>query len=167
MVCLKSNFLLIATIIFIQCCNKQIARDSIAINNQTDIASPDTVKNDPLSSSEMQHDEKTLVIRGILDSSGNKLINIEKPILYNRNTPQPSPNQQEGRYKALVKYVNGDSLAVHFDGLVADDSEAGQSRHGFFELQIPIEHEIISLKITDETYGRIIKEFSTNEIIIK
>ncbi|MDQ6651816.1 MAG: hypothetical protein M3Y84_03635, partial [Acidobacteriota bacterium] len=87
-----------------------------------------------------------LVISGIFDPAGEKLLQL-KPVRYYSWHSGPVPNQPQGRFMAKVTYVNGEVTKLPFDALVADD--AGRTRHGFFELVVPVSGAIDSISVTD------------------
>ena len=150
-----------ATAIVFQCAgpaNRKAApqKDS-SLNNQSV----------PYQSEAMQQTQKTLVIQGIFDSAGIELIKIDKPALYNRHLPHPTPNLRTGRYIVLLQYNEADSVKTYFDALVAGDRDT-KSQHGFFEVQIPVKDQAIqSVKIIEVATRKILKTFSQKDIIRK
>ncbi|HEX6179702.1 MAG TPA: hypothetical protein VFZ47_00575 [Chitinophagaceae bacterium] len=115
----------------------------------------------------MQQTQKTLVIQGIFDSAGIELIKIDRPALYNRHLPHPTPNLRTGRYIVLVQYNDADSIKTYFDALVAGDRD-NKSQHGFFEVQIPVKDQPIqSVKIIEVATRKILSTFSQKDIILK
>jgi hypothetical protein len=87
-----------------------------------------------------------VVVSGIFDHAGEKLLSLKPTRRYGWRS-RGIPEQSQGRFRAKVEYSNGKETIVPFDALVADD--AGRTRHGFFELTIPLEGEIVSISITD------------------
>ncbi len=155
-----------ASIFFIKCGDIDSFKHDPSINEQNDILVLDTTRQ-VFPPGENKSGDKTLVIKGIFDSSGNVLISVEKPVLYNRVLSYPNPNQKNGRYKVVVKYVKGDSLEVYFNALVASDSKEDRPRHGFFELQIPVRTEILLIRIIEASNGRVIKVFARNDLLVR
>jgi len=95
-----------------------------------------------------------VVVSGIFDPAGENLISL-KPTRRYKYRSRTMPEQAQGRFRIKVEYTNGEATIVPFDALVADD--AGGTRHGFFEVTIPITGEIASIRITDAS-GR--KQFA-------
>jgi hypothetical protein len=117
-------------------------------------------------SKEMEQSEKTLVLQGIFDSAGNKLVKIDKPTLYNRKLSRPTPDKQEGRYMVLIHYHSADSLKVFFDALVSGDRKEDHAVYGFFEIQVPVKNKNIeSVKIMETKTRKRFAEFSAIDII--
>ena len=58
-----------------------------------------------------------------------------------------------------VAFTNGDVTIVPFDALVADDSSPGQTRYGFFEVEVPLRGNVDFVLITDssgeKTFARV------------
>ncbi|MDQ3682864.1 MAG: hypothetical protein M3352_07310 [Bacteroidota bacterium] len=155
----------IATV-FLQCSNAK-NKQSAETDNKSNSLPHDTVTNSNVDQPMIQS-EKTLVIQGIFDSSGNQLVKIDNPVIYNRNLLRPTPDQLKGRYNVLIHYINGDSVKVPFDALVAGDRKDQISMHGFFELQIPLRKEDIhSIRIIETLPGKLLVIFRKEEIIYK
>jgi hypothetical protein len=90
--------------------------------------------------------QKTLVIQGIFNKAGDSLLELKKPILYNRTLAKATPSIAKGIYSAVISYQDGQSVVVPFNALASDDS-GRKAFHGFFELQIPVREGITSIKI--------------------
>jgi hypothetical protein len=90
--------------------------------------------------------EGVVVIQGIFDASGEKLLEL-KPVQRYAYHSRTIPGQREGRFVVTVTFMSGTATAVPFDALIADD--AGRMVHGFFEVVIPVTDGIASICITD------------------
>lgn len=157
-------FCLITAIIllFVQCGSRK-QRNNIAKNDKISTAvAVDTGRNQDQGDSPIS--EKTLVIAGILDSSGNTLLSIQKPVLYSRPANSSKISIQKGRYRVAVQYTNKDSVVVYFDGLVAGDRNEAPLQHGFFEVEIPVKYRIASIKIIEVNSKKVLKEFTPDDI---
>ena len=102
----------------------------------------------------MSENKGVLVVSGIFDNAGENLLSL-KPVRRYQWRSRPVPEQPQGRFVVRVEYENGGETLVPFDALVSDD--AGRTRHGFFEVIVPLTGEPKSVRITDAS-GR--KEFS-------
>ncbi len=102
--------------------------------------------------------EGVLVIQGIFDPTGTKLVEL-KPVRHYARVSGPLPNQTQGRFVVRVLFAHGGVTNVYFDALVADDSASGGTVHGFFEVTVPAGGEVESIRITDaadqKTFARI------------
>jgi hypothetical protein len=95
--------------------------------------------------------EGVVVIHGIFDAAGEKLLKLE-PVHRYAYRSRTTPDQQEGRFAVRVTFVSGNVTTVPFDALIADD--AGRIAHGFFEVIIPVSGGIASIRITDASGGK-------------
>jgi hypothetical protein len=95
--------------------------------------------------------EGVVVIHGIFDAAGEKLLKLE-PVRRYAYQSRTNPDQREGRFAVRVTFVSGDVTTVPFDALVADD--AGRTARGFFEVIIPVSDGIASIRITDASGGK-------------
>jgi hypothetical protein len=95
--------------------------------------------------------EGVVVIQGIFDSAGERLLELKPVRYYSWHSRHPTPYQQKGCFIVEITYVSGEVTTVPFDALVADDSSPGITEHGFFEVIIPVSGKIASILITDET----------------
>jgi len=162
---LKLIYLLITlTTAFSQCGNTDVAKETF-VAGETSVKKSDSSEETTVKME--QQSKKTLVIKGIFDSSGNRLISIERPVLYNREIPESAFKQDKGRYQSTIKYKTGDSLNVYFDGFVAGDRDETQMRHGFFELQLSVREDILWIRITDLKNGKMLKQFSNKDIVLQ
>jgi hypothetical protein len=164
MIQFKSINLSIFLITFIcQCANREIKKGSQNSGDSVSMLSKEALANKP---EKMEQSKKTLVIQGIFDSSGNALVKIVKPTLYNRSLSRPTPDQSQGRYMVLINFDRGDSLKVYFDALVSGDRENDTARHGFWEVQIPVKDEKIRIvKIIEAKTRKLFAEFKNEDII--
>jgi len=145
-----------------QCANREIRGKS---KNSGDSSFAHTQGSSTNTLQEMQPSNKTMVLQGIFDSSGNKLTKVENPAIYNRPLSRPTPDQREGRYVAVINYDGGDSVKVFFDGLVSGDRK-GVTQHGFWEIQVPIKDDKIkSVKILESRTRRLHADFKNKDII--
>jgi hypothetical protein len=119
----------------------------------TDLAST----NDELS-------EGVVVIQGIFDSAGEKLLELKPVRYYSWHSRHPTPHQQKGRFIVEINYVSGEVTITPFDALVADDSSPGRTEHGFFEVIVPVSGKIASIRITDETRRTIFAVIDSSKI---
>jgi hypothetical protein len=103
---------------------------------------------------------RTLVIEGIFDRSGTRLLSSKTPVLYNRPIDNPTPTQKQGKFVIIVKWASGDSLEVPFDALIASDQQEGKV-HGFFEVQIPVKTPIRWVAIRDKQRGVEFKRYNS------
>jgi hypothetical protein len=94
-----------------------------------------------------QPEEGVVVIHGIFDPAGERLLEL-KPVRRYAYHSGPTPHQQEGRFLVEVVFINGTAVRVPFDALIADDLHV-EPIHGFFEVVIPVEGEIAYIRITD------------------
>jgi len=108
----------------------------------------------PSTANEMSENKGVVVVSGIFDAAGENLLSL-KPVRRYRWRSRPVPEQPQGRFVVKVEYEGGGETLVPFDALVADD--AGRTRHGFFEVIVPLAGEPKSVRITDAGGG---KEFS-------
>lgn len=121
----------------------------------------------PRMPNDAQQSNKTLVVQGILDSSGNELIKIDKPALYKRNLSHPTPNLRTGRYMVFIQYQQTDSAKTYFDAFVGGDRE-DRMQHGFFEVQVPVkDRQILLVKIMEVATGKVLATFRQNDIMLK
>ena len=147
-----------------QCANREMKKGSQKTEDSSSNETQGAIAN---KSEEILQSKKTLVLQGIFDSSGNALVKIEKPALYDRKLSRPTPDQREGRYVILITYSDADSLKVYFDALVAGDRD-DRARHGFFEIQVPVkDQKIRSIKIIESASRKLHKEFKDDDIIQK
>jgi len=103
---------------------------------------------------EMNRNDGVIIVSGIFDHAGETLLSL-KPVRRHAWRAGTLPDQKAGRFQVRVKYAGGEEQIVPFDALVADD--AGRTRHGFFEVTIPVSGELESVSITDSS-GR--KQFA-------
>jgi hypothetical protein len=96
-------------------------------------------------------DEGVVVIRGIFDAEGEKLLKLE-PVHRYAYRSRTTPDQREGRFAVRVTFASGDVTTVPFDALIADD--AGRIAYGFFEVIIPVSGGIALIRITDTSGGK-------------
>ncbi len=108
--------------------------------------------------------EGVVVIQGIFDSAGEKLLQLKPVRYYSWHSKHPTPYQQKGRFIVAITYASGKVTTVPFDALVADDSSPGITEHGFFEVTIPVSGKIASILITDETRRTIFARIDGSEI---
>ena len=145
-----------------QCANREIRGKSKDSGDSSFARTSDSSTN---TLQEMQPSNKTMVLQGIFDSSGNRLTKVENPVIHNRPLSRPTPDQREGRYVALINYDKGDSVKVFFDGLVSGD-RAGATQHGFWEIQVSVKDEKIrSVKILESSTRRLHADFKNEDII--
>lgn len=107
--------------------------------------------------------QDVLVIQGIFDPSGEKLLELAPLQRYTRQL-QPNSNPQEGPFVVEVGYVNGEVILVPFNALIADDSSPGATRYGFFEVTVPVSGEIRAVRITDSSGQHIYGEVDATEL---
>lgn len=103
-----------------------------------------------------------VVIQGVFDPAGENLLEL-KPVRRYSYRSEPIPNQATGRFLVIVTYVSGDVTTLPFDALIADD--AGNTRHGFFEVVIPLQGEIASIQITDADRQTIFAHIDGSDIL--
>jgi hypothetical protein len=89
-----------------------------------------------------------VVVQGIFDAAGERLLQL-KPIHRYSYHSVPTPNQPQGRFAVIVTNASGRVTRVRFDALVSDDGSPGGTRHGFFEVVVPVQGKIASVCITD------------------
>src|SRR5438105_1315032 len=123
--------LLLASLVAFSACSSSASKSASSIsegamNKPTDVATG-------------KASQGVVVIQGIFDPTGEKLLEL-KPVHRYVGHSRPIPNQREGRLVVEVTYVNGKMTTVPFDALVADDS--GATRYGFFEVVVPVSGEI-------------------------
>jgi hypothetical protein len=106
--------------------------------------------------------EGVVVIHGIFDAAGEKLLKLE-PVHYYAYRSGTIPDQREGRFAVRVTFVSGNVTTVPFDALIADD--AGQIAHGFFEVIIPVSGGIVSIWITDPSGQKIFASVDGSKIV--
>lgn len=108
--------------------------------------------------------ERVLVIQGIFNPEGNALVSLEPAFRFPWRS-QPTSVRQEGRFAAEVTDEAGNVTRVHFDALVADDSEDGKEVHGFFEVMVavPPDLEVASVRIIDAKDGRVLGGFKRSK----
>ncbi len=109
--------------------------------------------------------ERVVVIQGIFDSAGEKLLELKPLHYYSWRSRHPTPYQQKGRFIVEITYVSGEVTTVPFDALVADDSSPGITEHGFFEVIVPVSGKIASILITDETRRAIFARIDGSKIL--
>jgi hypothetical protein len=105
---------------------------------------------------------RVVVVSGILDPSGDRLLELAAPRRHIRPA-QPLDGSGLGRYELEVAYESGRRLQLRFDGLVSDDS--GRTRHGFFEVIVPEDEPIGSMTITDTSSGQILATMEGTDIL--
>lgn len=105
--------------------------------------------------------QEVLVIQGIFDPSGMKLLEL-KPVRRVFQVYGPGSIPARGVFMVRIALVNGETNNVPFDAFVADDSPGGATVHGFFEVTIPVSGEIAAIRLTDAadriTFARIAGE---------
>jgi hypothetical protein len=92
--------------------------------------------------------ERVLVVQGIFDGKGTRLIRL-KPAFRFPWASQPTSRRAEGRFAVDVIDQRGSTISVPFEPTVADD--AGHVAFGFFEVMVavPPELEVASLRIAN------------------
>jgi hypothetical protein len=105
----------------------------------------------------------TLVVQGIFDPTGERLLKLEPIRLYQYQS-KTIPDQADGLYMLHIEYLDGSSTVVAFDALVADDSNPGRQQHGFFEVTVPLRGEVASVTITDKDGKRVYASVPGSEI---
>lgn len=106
--------------------------------------------------------EDVVVIQGIFDPPGEKLLELKPARLYHRRSAQ-TLLQQQGLYVVKVAYATGEVTIVPFDAFVADD--AGRTVHGFFEVEVRVRGKIASILITDASGARVFARIDGSEIL--
>ena len=109
--------------------------------------------------------EGVVVIQGIFDSAGEKLLELKPVRYYSLHSSHPIPHQQKGHFTVEIIYVSGEVITVPFDALVAGDSSPGITEHGFFEVTVPVSGKIASILITDATRRTIFARIDGSEIL--
>jgi hypothetical protein len=105
-----------------------------------------------------------VVIQGLFDSAGEKLLQLKPVRCYSWHSKQPTPYEQKGRFIVEITYASGEVTTVSFDALVADDSSPGITKHGFFEVTVPVSGKIASILITDRIRRTIFARIDGSEI---
>lgn len=102
--------------------------------------------------------ESVVVIQGIFDPTGDKLLEL-KPVRRYDYRARPAPNQSHGRFRVEVTSVTGVVIIVPFDALVANDANPGVTNYGFFEVVVPVREAVAVVRISDgsgaKTFARI------------
>lgn len=109
--------------------------------------------------------EDVVVIQGIFDSIGEKLLELKPVRYYSWRSRHPTPHQQKGRFIVQINYVSGEFTTVPFDAIVADDSSPGITTHGFFEVIVPVSGKIASILITDATRRTVFARFDGSKVV--
>jgi hypothetical protein len=89
-----------------------------------------------------------LVVQGILDPSGRRLIQL-KPVFRYPWRSQPAQTPKRGLYEVVVQSAAGQTIRAPFDGGVHDDSRAAADERGFFEVMVPLTGQVTSVRIAD------------------
>ena len=113
--------------------------------------------------SEKQKSHGVIVVSGIFDPAGERLLKLNPVRRYSWQQSAPTPNQKQGRFALKVTYVKGASQVVPFNALVADD--AGHTRHGFFEVVVPVDDEVESVRITDASGAKLFALVKASEFL--
>lgn len=125
-------------------------------NSETEISSPVLDQGEQLN--------HILVLKGVFDSTGEKLLIIEKPVLYKRNIKEFT-KQENGRYHISIKYRDGERVDFFLNALVSGDRDNTQAREGFFEWQLPVKNKIDSIHINDNKRTKLVRSFSRKDIV--
>lgn len=92
--------------------------------------------------------DATLFIQGILDPEGKELLRFG-PVRRLNGVAKGRPVQATGRFAVRVVGSDGITAVAPFDGLVAVDP--GRTRHGFFEVVVPVGGGIERIEVVDLT----------------
>ncbi len=138
-------------------------RESIMTNPESNTTTPSifTPKPTPQGSSPVPG-RGVVVIQGIFDPSGEKLLELKPVRLYPRQSTQVLLGQQ-GLYVVKVTYTTGEVSTIPFDAFVADD--AGRTVHGFFEVNVPVNGQIDFILITNASGDKTFARISASEIL--
>lgn len=109
--------------------------------------------------------EGVVVIQGIFDSAGEKLLELKPVRYYSWRSSRPTPHQQQGRFIVEFTYASGKVTIVPFDALVADDSSPGMIRHGFFEVIVSVSSKIASILVTDANRRTVFARVKGSEVL--
>jgi hypothetical protein len=103
-----------------------------------------------------------VVVSGVFDPSGDRLIELRPPQRHVRPTG-PLPASSAGRFEVTVNYLTRESRSFGFDALVADDS--GASQHGFFEVTVPEDGPIETITIKNTMSGQTLASMKGSDIV--
>jgi hypothetical protein len=109
-----------------------------------------------------QPQNEVLVVSGIFNPRGDSLLRLN-PVRRYAWKSGVLPSQQAGTYAMRVTFASGKATSIPFDALVAADAEGG-SRHGFFEIVIPIREKVRSVLITDVSGKKIFAHLTDADI---
>ena len=102
-----------------------------------------------------EHQARVVVIQGIFDPTGERLLELKPVCWYATSITSPKTSQPSGRFSAEITSATGAVVTRPFNARVADDSFPGITQHGFFEVSVPVSGTIVSIFITDATRTKV------------
>lgn len=89
---------------------------------------------------------QSLLVSGIFDQAGGELLRLN-PVVVVPGEARPLVDGTRGIFVLVVTYTDGRTSRVPFDALIAADSEAGTTEHGFFEVSVQLDGEVAEVRI--------------------
>lgn len=108
--------------------------------------------------------KSVVVIQGIFDPTGKELTELG-PVRLRPESWAMETNSGDGHFIAEVTGVNGRVTSVPFDALIADDSNPGVVRHGFFTVVVSVCGEVATIRITDATGETVFGQMNGSDIL--
>lgn len=106
---------------------------------------------------------RTLLVSGILEPDGRAMVRLNPAVIVPGEARPPAAGTR-GIFAVEVTYRDGSMSRVPFDALIAADAAGGAPEHGFFEVSVPVEGEIVAVRIVDGAGRTTIAELSADEI---
>ena len=116
----------------------------------------------PASEPGPQTQSEVLVVQGIFNAQGDSLVRLN-PVTRHSWQSGALPNQKTGRFAVRVTFASGEITVIPFDALVAADDQHG-TRHGFFEVVVPIRGTVRTIRITDATGEKVFAHLTEADI---
>jgi hypothetical protein len=104
-----------------------------------------------------------LVVTGVFDKTGSKLIKSNTPVLYKRPAEKVQATTNKTRFAVIITYANNTTEETSFDARVSSDAP-GPIAYGFFEVQIPVSGSIKSVSIYNREAKKTVIKY--NSIIL-
>ena len=106
--------------------------------------------------------DEVLIIRGIFNPQGDTLLRLS-PVARRKWRTGTFPDQKTGRFAVRVTFASGETTVVPFDALVSADVPDG-TRHGFFEVVVPVRGEVRAIRITDAKDEKVFAQLTGSDI---